>query len=97
MNDILLDENDDLLFENGDLVMGPSEEQEIGLILRTNQGDWRTSPLTGFGVDRRTRNEVNRVDFEGELASQLRLDGFEDAQVRLSEQGELSVNARRHA
>ena len=95
-SDILLDEDDDLLFENGDLVLGASEEQEISLILRTNQGDWRQSPLTGFGVGKRTRNEVNRSEFERELDTQLRLDGFDDTQVRLTEQGELSINARRH-
>lgn len=96
VNDILLDEDDDLQIVNGDLVIGPSEEQEVGLILRTNQGDWRASPLTGFGVARRARNEVSSSEFERELDTQLRLDGFNDTQVRLTEQGELSINARRY-
>ena len=94
--DILLDEEDDLLIENGDFVVDASEEQEVGLILRTSQGDWRASPLTGFGVARRTRNEVNRPQFERELSSQLELDGFDDSQVTLATDGQLLINARRH-
>lgn len=95
-NDILLDEQDDLLFAYGDLVVDRSEEQEVGLILRTNQGDWRATPLRGFGVAQRTRNEVNRAQFERALAAQLELDGFTESAVSLAGDGQLTINARRH-
>lgn len=82
--------------EHGDLVVGDSAEQEVGLIIRTNQGDWRASPMTGFGVARRTRNEVNRAQFARDLSSQLELDGFADNQVDLDADGHLLINALRH-
>lgn len=94
--DILLDADDDLLIEGGDLVADDSAEQEVGLILRTNQGDWRDSPLTGFGVARRTRNEVNPTQFARDLSSQLELDGFAQNQVNLATDGQLTINARRN-
>lgn len=94
--DILLDTADDLLFEGGDLVVDDSAEQEVGLILRTNPGDWRASPLTGFGVARRTRNEVNPTAFARDLSSQLELDGFAEHQVNLATDGQLTINARRN-
>lgn len=94
-NDLLLDDDDDLLLEGGDLVLGESGGQEVDLILRTNQGDWRAAPLTGFGVARRTRNEVSPREFEGELAAQLRLDGFADCQVALNQDGQLTISAKR--
>ena len=94
--DLLLDEDDDLLFEHGDLVVDDSSEQEVGLILRTSQGDWRANPLTGFGVARRTRNEIIRAEFERGLSSQLEADGFADNQVTLATDGQLTINARRH-
>ena len=94
--DLLLDDDDDLLIAHGDLMVGDSAEQEVGLVLRTNQGDWRASPLTGFGVARRTRNEVNRTQFERDLTSQLEADGFADSQVTLANDGHLTINARRH-
>ena len=94
-NDLLLDDDDDLLLAGGDLVLGESAGQEVSLLLRTNQGDWRAAPLTGFGVARRTRNEVIPREFEGALAAQLRLDGFADCQVELSPDGQLTISATR--
>ena len=94
--DILLDNADDLLFENGDLVVDESGEQEVGLILRSDQGDWRNSPLTGFGVARRMRNQVNRTEFERGLSSQLLQDGFVEAVVKLDPTDGLTINARRN-
>jgi len=96
VKDILLDEQDDLLVEHGDLVIDESVEQEVGLILRTYQGDWRASPLTGFGVARRTRNEINRAQFERDLSTQLEMDGFATNQVELAATKQLTIKARRN-
>ena len=93
--DILLDDNDDLAFLDGDVVIGDSADQEVSLILRSNQGDWRASPLTGFGVAQRMRNEVSRAEFELALASQLELDGFSMPVVKLAQDG-LTINAKRN-
>ncbi len=94
--DISLDEQDDLLIQNGDFSLNDSAEQEVGLVLRTNQGDWRASPLTGFGVVRRTRNEINRTEFARELSTQLEVDGFAESQVTLSTERQLTIKARRY-
>ncbi len=94
--DLLLNDDDDLRMAHGDLVVGDSEEQEVGLLMRSNQGDWRASPLTGFGVAQRTRNEVNRTQFARELSSQLELDGFTKNSVQLATDGQLSITARRN-
>ena len=94
--DLLLDDSDDLLIEAGDLVVDDSQEQEVGLLLRTAQGEWRASPLTGFGVQQRTRSEINRTQFERELSTQLELDGFDVKQASLSVDGQLSISVTRH-
>jgi hypothetical protein len=47
-NDILLDNEDDLLFNsNGELVIGDSTLQDVGIIVRLNQGDLKEDPLLG--------------------------------------------------
>jgi hypothetical protein len=94
--DILLDAADDLLIQNGDLVIGDSGEQEISLLLRSNPGDWRASPLTGFGLLRRMRNEVNRTEFERALGAELELDGFTGVVVELSPATGLTISAKRN-
>lgn len=46
--DILLDENDDLLFDaNGELVLGDCDLQEVGIIARINKGEVKSDPLLG--------------------------------------------------
>ncbi|RMF03585.1 MAG: oxidase [Bacteroidetes bacterium] len=47
MSDLLLDENFDLLFKNGDLVIGESTNQHQELLLLTAKGEWRENPLRG--------------------------------------------------
>ena len=94
--DFLLDEQDDLLIRDGDLVVGPSEQQEIGLIVRLAQGELRAAPLTGFGIARRLRGEADRDSFSQELDTQLRLDGFTDSRVALADNGTLTVQATRN-
>ncbi len=94
--DLLLDDDDDLLVQQGDLVLGDSLQQEVDLVVRTSQGDWRNSPLTGFGVGRRTRAVVQREAFASELTAQLELDGMQEVAVELSPEGKLAINAKRY-
>lgn len=45
--DILLDENNEPLVVDGDFVIGESEDQEIRLLLRLNQGEVKRDPVIG--------------------------------------------------
>lgn len=81
-NDILLDENNDLFFKNGDLVIGESEMQEVGLILQSNQGDWKDSPLTGSNLTREIRGIENKLKQERNLRIQMKLDGKDYDQIK---------------
>ena len=54
-NDILLqpDENGiwDLDIQNGELVIGPSDQQHIEMILQSAPGHWREHPLLGADLE----------------------------------------------
>jgi len=73
--DIILDEDNDLLFKNGDLVIGESEMQEVGLILQSNQGDFKQSPIIGSNLTTEVRGLDNKVKRERNLRIQMKLDG----------------------
>jgi len=73
--DIILDEDNDLLFKNGDLVLGESEMQEVGLILQSNQGDFKQSPIIGSNLTTEIRGSENKVKRERNLRIQMKLDG----------------------
>jgi len=47
--DILLDDNNDLLIENGDFVVGESAGQEAKLLLLYSPGTLRSDPMVGVG------------------------------------------------
>lgn len=48
--DIILDVNNDLLFENGDLVLRDSESQEVRLILEAVKNDFKQYPVIGANL-----------------------------------------------
>lgn len=50
--DILLDENDDLLIENGDFVIGESTLQHQRLLLLCNKGEFKEYPTRCIGLNR---------------------------------------------
>lgn len=83
--DIILDEDNDLLFKNGDLVIAESEMQEVGLILQSNQGDWKQSPIIGTNLTTEIRGSANKVKRERNIRIQMRLDGknYETIKTRL--------------
>lgn len=82
MADILLDAENDLIIENGDLVLGESEMQEVGLILQTVQGEWKESPITGANLMREVRGDVSGLRRERNLRIQMKLDGKDYDQVK---------------
>lgn len=83
--DILTDENDDLLFVGGDLVIGQSDQQHVRHIVLSNQGDFKESPLAGFGLERYLKTPVNDISkFKRLLSLQLKQDGYNNPSIDVS-------------
>lgn len=74
-NDILLDENFDLKIEGGDIVIGESELQEVGIILAINTGELKSDPLIGANLVQFIRGYNNKAAIERHVRKQLELDG----------------------
>ena len=73
--DILLTDGD-LDIQDGDFVIGPSEEQEIDFIIRSHKGEWRQFPRLGFGIVKWLKSSFRRSDFKQALDTELLQDGF---------------------
>jgi hypothetical protein len=72
---ILID--DDLLIKNGDLVIGESDDQHIGLLMRMNKGDLKQYPLVGVGIDRAIKTRSgNFQSILSDARLQLVADGY---------------------
>lgn len=81
-NDILLDEDDlDLKFEDGDLVIGESTRQHQRLILLSAKGEIREFPTRGVGIFDWTLDD-SPGDLNSEIKRQFELDGMTVQQVK---------------
>ena len=72
--DILLDDNNDLKIINGDFDYGDSEIQEVGLILRSTQGEWKMTPTLGPNMYRFIKSKASKSEIEATVAIHLAID-----------------------
>lgn len=75
--DILLDENRDIQIKNGDLVIGDSFQQEVGLIVQSNQGEWKNEPLIGANLIELMNSEASESEYKSKIKQALKLDNKE--------------------
>lgn len=73
--DILLDSNDDLTFKDGDFAVGESLTQEVGIILRLNQGDLKSDPLLGPNLIQLEKGVEDTNEFQERVKIHLKRDG----------------------
>lgn len=91
--DILLDDDDDdLLDTNGDLVEGPSAEQEAYQAIDSEKGEWRQFPTAGMGLTRRISRRVgdtplieNPERFKRDAKVELEADGHQNPEIIVNE------------
>lgn len=95
MIDLLLDKNGDIQFdENGELVIGDSEQQDVELILATRPGDWKEHPTTGVNIHQYIKSREAQATVAREVILQLKEDGFKVSKVEV-EYPNISVDAKR--
>ena len=86
MNDILLNNDFDLDFENGDLKIGNSKNQSIEMLLLSAQGEWKEHPEAGADI-KRAKNGVIDQFLERNIRVQLEADNFNLDKLTISENG----------
>lgn len=86
MKDILLDENGDLRIENGDLVIGDSQDQEVESVLIFNKGELKEDPLFGADLITKIKSNVSEVEIKQIIKNQLKRDGksYEEFKKRIN-------------
>ena len=74
--DFLLDENGDLLIENGDFVTGPSDNQHIQDIINFNTGFLKQYPQVGVGIQNYVKSQSSAAALQNSVKQQLQADGY---------------------
>jgi hypothetical protein len=83
--DFLLDDGNDLQFSAGDISLGESDLQEVGLIIQSHQGEWKNDPIAGLGLTRFIKSAENRLAIDRLLKIQLMRDdkNYNDIKKRI--------------
>jgi len=76
IQDILLDENFDVIAENGDFKMGDATLQNQQLLLLTGKGEWKQSPVVGIGLAEYLLDDAPVDELHQEIQKQFSLDGM---------------------
>jgi hypothetical protein len=91
--DLLLNADDDLDIQGGDLVVGESTRQHQGLILLTNPGEWRGAPQVGVGLQSMLLDDTPTAAIVGEIQAQLESDGLQVEHINLASGGAIDLAA----
>lgn len=91
--DILLDDNFEPLFKDGDFVVDESTFQHQKILLYTEKGEFKSNPKTGVGS--RKYLETSKTD---EYAREIRLefiaDGMQVNSLKITENLEINIDAQ---
>ena len=96
--DIQVDDNWNPVLRNGDFFIDDSDEQHIEDIMMSNPGDWKSSPLLGWGIGKRLRepNGKGQIDARVQsLTAMLAPDGLTVKSINLDDMADFIVEAER--
>ena len=91
MNDILLDTNGDLSLQNGDVVIGYSDNQHQEHILIANKGEYREFPELGVGIEQ-ILDDDDYISVLIEAKKNLEYDGMKINNIKFEENGKLTID-----
>jgi len=92
MIDFLL-ENNDLVFENGDLAIGDCDEQNQSLLLMSDKGDFKEFPDRCVGVTMWLKDD-DKLGLLAEVKQEFERDRLRVKKIGLSEDEKLIIDAK---
>lgn len=93
MQDFLMDENGDLLIQNGDFVIGNSELQHQEDILAAHKGEYKEYPEIGVGIKEELLNENPRQVLV-QIRANFEYDGMTVTTLQIAPNGNLVIDAK---
>jgi hypothetical protein len=91
--DILLDENGNYRVENGDFVVGESDDQHVELLLVSTKGSFREYPTLGTGIVNWVKKQnIDLNGLEREIKVNLQADGYKAGNLNIAANGEFNMD-----
>ena len=92
LNDVLLSDFD-LIFADGDLLLGESTAQNQALLLMTNAGEWRENPTAGVGLNQFLNDETDGAGLAAAVKIAFEQDGMRVNRVFATSNQTIQVDA----
>lgn len=80
--DLLLNDDNDIVIENGDFLIGESLTQEVALILKSSQGEWKNDPLTGANLIQLINSNVGEISLRKRVKLHLQRDNKDYNEIK---------------
>lgn len=93
--DILIGDDLDLLFTNGDFAVGDSENQNQILIIKNNTGSFKEFPLVGVGIDKYIKSSGKEDEIKRLVTIQLVADGYRVNKILIDSNFNIYIDATR--
>ena len=90
--DFLLDADGDLLIQNGDFVIGLSDEDHMQDLIESFVGWWKEYPAVGVGIKQYQASAGQEQVIERNIKLQLQGDGYDIAIVRVTPTSDSKFN-----
>lgn len=96
--DILLDENSEIQFRNGDFLVGPSDKNSIQSILNAFPGWWKQWVSVGVGMIQYLGSRNKGQEMQRNIKLQLEADGFvvDNIIIQPTETGGFDIQTNAH-
>lgn len=91
MQDIILNSDGDLKIENGDLVIGYSDNQHQQHIIMASKGEFREFPELGADVQGHLSDDLF-MEFLIEAKKNLEYDGMKINNIKFEQDGNLTID-----
>jgi hypothetical protein len=90
--DFLLDADGDLLIQDGDFVIGLSDEDHMQDLIESFVGWWKEFPAVGVGIKQFQASAGQEQVIERNIKLQLQSDGYDIAIVRVTSTSDSKFN-----
>ena len=91
-SDFLLDDDGDILIQNGDFVIGLSDENHIQDLIESFVGWWKEFPSVGVGIKQYQGSAGKEQEIEQSIKLQLQKDGYNISLVRVTPNPDSTFN-----
>lgn len=95
VKDIALDENNELIFENGDFKLDYSDSNHIQNIIDSFPGFWKQFPDCGVGIQSYLCSAGMQQALKNEISKQLSIDGYTVDGLKITEDYKITLNTTR--